>query len=92
MDLKKAHDRVDRDALWKCSRINGVRRELLEAARHFYQVYVACVGISRKESEKVALCQNGCLIYARMGWRRRLMQGSRRESEYAVCMEGVPQT
>ena len=36
MDLEKAYDRIDRDALWQVLRIYGVGGNLLKAVQSFY--------------------------------------------------------
>ena len=36
MDLEKAYDRVDRDALWQVLRLYGVGGKLLKAVQNFY--------------------------------------------------------
>ena len=65
MDLEKAYDRVDREALWKVLRIYGVGGKLLEAVRSFYQGCKACVRVGNEESDwfpvKVGLRQ-GCVM------------------------------
>ncbi len=43
MDLKKAYDRVDRDALWNVLKTYGVGRQLLKWMQAFYREANACV-------------------------------------------------
>ncbi len=43
MDLEKAYDRVDREALWNVLRIYGVGRLLLKGIQAFYREANACV-------------------------------------------------
>ena len=51
MDLKKAYDRVDRDALWQVMRLYGVGRKLLKAVQSFYVDSRACFRIRNEVSE-----------------------------------------
>ncbi len=43
MDLEKAYDRVDREALWSVLRIYGVEGQLLKVIQAFYREACACV-------------------------------------------------
>ncbi len=43
MDLEKAYDRVDREALWSVLRIYGVGGQLLKGIQAFYKEANACV-------------------------------------------------
>ncbi len=43
MDLEKAYDRVDREALWRVLKIYGVGRQLLKGIQAFYREAIACV-------------------------------------------------
>ncbi len=43
MDLEKAYDRVDREALWSVLRIYGVGGQLLKGIQTFYREANACV-------------------------------------------------
>ncbi len=44
MDLEKAYDRVDREALWKVMRIHGVGGKLLKGLQAFYRGKYMCKG------------------------------------------------
>ena len=65
MDLEKAYDRVDRDALWRVLRLYGVGGNLLKAVQSFYVGSRACVRVGSEVSEwftvKVGLRQ-GCVM------------------------------
>ncbi len=45
MDLEKAYDRVDREALWSVLRIYGVGGQLLKGIQAFYREANACVRV-----------------------------------------------
>ena len=61
MDIEKAYDRVDREALWKVLCKYGVRGKLLDAVRGFYVNNRVCVRVDgvkgRKFEVKVGLRQ-----------------------------------
>ena len=65
MDLEKAYDRVDRDAMWKVLGMYGVNGNLLSAIQSLYEESEARVRVCRKESDwfsvKVGLRQ-GCVM------------------------------
>ena len=65
MDLEKAYDRIDRDALWNVLRMYGVGGNILGAIQSFYDESEACVRVDREEGEwfnvKVGLRQ-GCVM------------------------------
>ena len=65
MDLEKAYDRVEREALWKVLNMYGVERKLVRAVKIFYEDSMACVRVGRVESDwfgvKVGLRQ-GCVM------------------------------
>lgn len=65
MDLEKAYDRVDREALWKVLRMYGVGGKLLGAVKSFYVGSRACVRWGRETGEwfpvSVGLRQ-GCVM------------------------------
>ena len=65
MDLEKAYDRIDREALWKVLQIYGVGGKLLNAVKSFYAGSRACVRVGREEggwfSVDVGLRQ-GCVM------------------------------
>ncbi len=48
IDLKKAYDRVDREALWSVLYIYGVGGQLLKGIQTFYREKYACVRVSPK--------------------------------------------
>ncbi len=45
MDLEKAYNRVDREALWSVLRIYGVGGQLLKGIQAFYKEAIACVRV-----------------------------------------------
>ncbi len=45
MDLQKAYDRVDREALWSVLKIYGVGGQLLKGIQAFYREAKACVRV-----------------------------------------------
>ncbi len=55
MDLEKAYDRVDREALWSVLRIYGVGGQLLKGIQAFYKEEKACVRVGGKFSESFAV-------------------------------------
>ena len=65
MDLEKAYDRVDREALWDVLQLYGVGGKLLRAVKSFYVGSKACVRVGSELSEwfpvKVGLRQ-GCVM------------------------------
>ena len=65
MDLEKAYDRVDREAMWRMLGIYGVGGKLLSAIKSFYVDSRACVRVGDMESDsfgvKVGLRQ-GCVM------------------------------
>ena len=65
MDLEKAYDRVDREAMWRMLSIYGVGGKLLSAIKSFYVDSRACVRVGNKVSDsfgvKVGLRQ-GCVM------------------------------
>src|SRR5215469_10087545 len=66
MDLEKAYDRVDREALWMVLSKYGVRGKLLEAVRGFYANSRVCLRVDRLKGRKfvvnVGLSQ-GCEMF-----------------------------
>ena len=65
MDLEKAYDRIDRDAMWRVLRMYGVNGSLLKGIQSLYEESEACIRVCRKEGEgfgvKVGLRQ-GCVM------------------------------
>ncbi len=51
MDLEKAYDRVDREALWSVLKIYCVGGQLLKGIQTFYREANACVRVGGKYSE-----------------------------------------
>ncbi len=49
MDLGKAYDRVDREALWSVLRIYGVGEQLLKGIQAFYKEANVCVREGEEE-------------------------------------------
>ncbi len=65
MDLEKAYDRVDREALWSVLRIYGVGGQLLKGIQAFYKEANACVRVGGKFSESFAVeveVRQGCVM------------------------------
>ncbi len=52
MDLEKAYDRVDREALWRMLKIYGVGGQLLKGIQAFYREANACVRVGGGFSEE----------------------------------------
>ncbi len=75
MDLEKAYDRIDREALWKVLRLYGVGGRLLNAVKSFYVNSRACV-IERHRVNEASKCL-GVLKsrYLGMNEKRRLYEG-----------------
>ena len=69
MDLEKAYDRVDREAMWDVLQLYGVGGKLLRAVKSFYIGSKACVRVGSELSKwypvKVALRQ-GCVMSPRL--------------------------
>ncbi len=64
MDLEKAYNRVDREALWKVLRLYGVGGQLLKGIQAFYREANACVRVGGKFSESFAVevgVRQGCV-------------------------------
>lgn len=65
MDLEKAYDRVDREAMWNVMRLYGVGGRLFQAMKSFYKGSKACVRIGNEVSDsfpvRVGLRQ-GCVM------------------------------
>ncbi len=65
MDLEKAYDMVDREALWNVLRIYGVGRQLMEGIKAFYREANACVKIDGELSDSFGVrvgVRQGCVI------------------------------
>ena len=65
MDLEKAYDRIDRDAMWRVLSMYGINGKLLAAVQSLYERSEACVRVCREEGEwfrvRVGLRQ-GCVM------------------------------
>ncbi len=65
MDLEKAYDRVDREALWSVLKIYGVGGQLLKGIQAFYRETNTCVMVGGKYSESFAVevgVRQGCVM------------------------------
>ncbi len=51
IDLERAYDRVDRDALWSVLQIYGIGGRLMRAVKSFYDGSRARVRVGRGESD-----------------------------------------
>ena len=51
IDLEKAYDRVDREAMWRVLGMYGINGQLLKAVQSLYGKSEACVGVCREEGE-----------------------------------------
>ena len=65
LDLEKAYDRVDRDAMWNVLRLYGIGGRLLRGVKSLYVGSKACVRVGNEVSEwfpvRVGLRQ-GCVM------------------------------
>ncbi len=55
MNLEKASDKVDREALWNVLRTYGVGGKLLKGIQAFYREANACVRVGEEFSESFAV-------------------------------------
>ncbi len=55
MDLKKAYDKVYREALWSVLKISGVGRQILKGIQAFYRQANVCVRMGGDFSESFAV-------------------------------------
>ena len=65
MDLEKAYDRVDWNALWDVLKIYGVGGQLLQGIKAFYQGASACVKIEGELSDNFCIktgVRQGCVM------------------------------
>ena len=66
LDLEKAYDRVDRDAVWNVLTLNGIGGRLLQGVKSLYVGSKACVRVGNEVSEwfpvRVGLRQ-GCVMF-----------------------------
>merc|ERR1712002_652821 len=65
MDLEKAYDRIDRDAMWRVLSMYGINGKLLAAVQSMYERSECCIRVCREEGEwfnvRVGLRQ-GCVM------------------------------
>ncbi len=65
MDLEKAYDQVDREALWSVLYIYGVDAQLLKGIQAFYREANACMRVGGEFSESFAAelgVRQGCVM------------------------------
>ena len=65
MDLEKAYDRVDRDAIWQVMIIYGIGRKVLKDIMSFYDEGRACVMLRNMVSESFEVklgLRHGCVM------------------------------
>ncbi len=63
MDLEKAYDRVDREALWNILKIYGVGGQLMEGIKAFYREANACVKVDGELSDTFGVqVRYGCVM------------------------------
>ena len=65
LDLEKAYDRVDRDALWQVLILYGVPGKLLKEVQSFYVDCKACVRIGHEVNEWFSVnagLRQGCVM------------------------------
>ena len=90
MDLEKAYDRVDREALWKVMGMYGVEGRLLRAVKSLYVNSRACVRVGNEMSEWFDVgvgVRQGCVMSP---WLFNLyMDGVVREVEARAIESGV---
>ena len=65
MDLEKAYDKVEREAMWRVLGMYGINGQLLKAAQSLYEKSEACVRVCREEGEWVEVgvgLRQGCVM------------------------------
>ena len=65
MDLEKAYDRIDREALWTVLRMYGIGGRLLEGVKSFYRNSRACVRVGNSVSDWFSVnvgLRQGCVM------------------------------
>ena len=65
MDLEKAYDRVEREAMWQVMRIYGIGGRVLKGIMSFYDEGSACVRVGNKVSESFGVrmgLRQGCVM------------------------------
>ena len=76
MDLEKAYDRVDRDAMWNVLRLYGIGGRLLRGVKSFYVGSKACVRVGNEVSEwfpsesgaETGMCDVTVAVQSVYGW------------------------
>ena len=51
MDLEKAYDKIDRDAMWRVLSMYGINEKLLKVVQSLDERSEACVSVCREEDE-----------------------------------------
>ena len=51
MDLEKAYDRIDREAMWRVLGMHGINGQLLKVIQSLYEKSESCVRVCREEDE-----------------------------------------
>ncbi len=65
MELEKAYNRVDGEALWNDLKISGVGGQLMEGIKGFYREANACVKVNGELSDSFAIkvgLRQGCVM------------------------------
>ena len=65
LDLEKAYDRIDRDALWNVLRSYGIGGRLLQGVKNLYVGSKACVRVENEVSERFPVregLRQGCVM------------------------------
>ena len=65
MDLEKAYDRVDREAMWQVLGMYGINGSLLNCIKSLYEQSEACVRVYRRDSEWFGVgegLRQGCVM------------------------------
>ena len=65
MDLEKAYDRVDRQAMWEVLMMYGVGGKILGAIKSMYEESMVCIRIGRRLGRKFRVdvgLRQGCVM------------------------------
>ena len=65
IDLEKAYDRIDRDAMWRVLSMYGINEKLLKVVQSLYERSEACVRVCREEDEWFSVdvgLRQGCVM------------------------------
>ena len=63
LDLEKAYDKVDRDAMWNVLRLHGIGGRLLRGMKNLYVGSKACVRVGNEVSEWFPVrVRQGCVM------------------------------